>query len=169
MKKIIIIVMALCILVGGVGGYAYAQTTHQSVQGSKIVGFAPYDTSANGLQEFDAIFGYSNPDCKNSITIKQISIIRADGEVVYEIYPNTILEPHQTRVIMLSQCGIPVPPSLPDPDVGTTRFYTVEVSWYAKGMWLPLIGTVPVFQQSYDNPSDTTPTLSKTRTNMINY
>ena len=165
-KRIIIVLLAVGILIGGLSGYAYAATQHQVVKDNKIVGFAPYGTSENGQQVFDAVFVYSNPDCERNITIKQISIIRADGVVVYETYPDAPLEPHQTRIINLSNFGIPAPSSLPDQ--GTIRFYTVEISWQAKSRCLPLSGTVAVLQYS-DFDGDGIPTLSKTRINMFNY
>ena len=162
--------MGLCIILGGPGGYAYA-IDHQAIKSSKLVSFAPYGTSGDGLQKFDAIFGYTNPDCTKPIAIEQISIIRADGVVVYEAYPNNALQPHQTRIMQLSdsQYSIPIPPPTPGFPAGhTVRFYTVEISYSAKGNTLPLTGTAAVFQYSKSSPTDTNPALSKTRTNMIN-
>lgn len=168
MKRIFIILVAACLMVSGLNGYVYA-IDHQKVNDSKVISFAPYGTSGDELQEWDAVFGWMNPDCNNAITIKQISIIRADGVVVKETYPNTELQPHQTRILTLSNSDIPAPTKLPNyPETHTVRFYTVEISYSAKGKTLPLVGTVAIFQYSYDDEFDDTPVISKTRTNMIN-
>ncbi|MFC1903025.1 hypothetical protein ACFLX4_03055 [Chloroflexota bacterium] len=163
MKKIIILLMAASLIAGGLGGYVYAATNHEPINGNKLVGFAPYGTSGDELQEFDAIFGWTNPDCSSNITIEQISIIRGDGTPVYEDNNPTTLGPHQLNIIQLSSITMD-----PAHSPNTVRFYTLEISWSAKGKCSPLVGTVAVFQHSKSSSTDTNPELSKTRTNMIN-
>ena len=165
MKKIIVIVLAVMVLTGGLGGFAYAQVQHEPMTGSKLIGIGRVGTFQEGATThiFRSRFAFTNPDCVSEITIDRISIIKADGTVIYEgpllrqvvgggevvnsfPWPNP-LGPHQSRFIVLS-LYFPDPGD-PDHDWMSKQEalsqehngYTVEIFWTKSNRrGLPLIG-----------------------------
>lgn len=163
MKKIIAIVIAVVMVVAGLGGFAYAQTAHQPMTGQKLVGWGQFGGLSGTIQRWMRFY-ITNPDCVNEITIEQISIIRDDGTVIYEgpflivaLDPNTgwpisrtpltePLKPHQGISFVLG-------PLMKDPATGQwlngeqirnleIHEYTVEVFWSGSKKGSPLIGEV---------------------------
>lgn len=106
MRKLIIVILLVTVLIfGGLGGFAYAQVNgHEPMTGHKLISWGEMGTLPSGDQvSFFAWF--TNPDCVSDITIDRISIIRSDGEVIFEGKPSE-----------LPPFGPPVPPP-PFPDV----------------------------------------------------
>ncbi len=147
-KTVFLIVIALVLIAGAVGGFAYAQSqpAHEPVLGQKLVGCGGlsvfYEVDQDTLQY--SRFLITNPDCIGNATNIQICII-SDNGTVYEgklISPLTEptevtwLGPHQSGVIDLVSCVY----------TGTNLLelqaaaYTVEVTWTGAKGALPLIG-----------------------------
>ena len=150
MKKIIVMLLALVLLVvGGLGGIAYAQNnSHQPMTGQKLVGMG--GCSVDGDAFFEGILTFTNPDCVSEITIEQLSIIKEDGTVIHEgelldrygdPLPMT-LGPHEGGIIVLRDYvawhyGLE-PWAFRDFSPGG---YTVEIFWSGSHQQgLPLIG-----------------------------
>jgi hypothetical protein len=148
MKRIVFLVIAVVLIAGAVGGFAYAQSqpAHEPVMGQKLIGcgalsvFYEVDQDTLGYSRFLI----TNPDCIGNATNIQICII-SDNGTVYEgklISPLTEptevtwLGPHQCGVIDLISCVY----------TGTNLLelqaaaYTVEVTWTGAKGALPLIG-----------------------------
>jgi hypothetical protein len=90
-KKIAVVLVLIAALVGaGIGGLVYAAGLHQPTTGNRLSGTAAFGiavTSENqGTQVVveNPVFMVTNTDCLNSVTIEQLSIVRADGLVIYE-------------------------------------------------------------------------------------
>lgn len=150
MKKIIGIVLAVVLIAGGLGGFVYAQATHEPMTGQKLVGwggYAEWETDVI-LNHSDAYILLTNPDGVSEIAIDRISVFTYDGILVYEgplrvkvngnwgEYTGT-MTPHQTLETVLSFYDLPALVREVD------MIYTVEIFWSQtdeKG--LPLIGWV---------------------------
>ena len=164
MKKLIYILLAVVLLVSaGIGSFAQAQTNHQPMSGQKLIGYGPYGYAPEDESEiYYTLFTITNPDCGNDIIIDRISIIHANGTIVYDGQPfsSSAITPHGVRLLRLADyLGS-------SPDNTECRFYTVEISWSSRGKCLPLIGHVVVFQKNLFG--DGTYNLSKTRVAMNN-
>jgi len=163
MKRILLIIAMVCLLSITLAGVAYAITGHAPVVGTKLVGYGPIGTEASGDTCYYTIFTVTNPDCSNSISLGQLSVVRADGTVLYEgsfedALTSTVitsLEPHGVAMVRLVDYVEVTNP---------VRFCTVEVGFAARGKTLPLIGNVVVFQKDFFE--DGTYTLAKTRVAM---
>lgn len=88
-KKILLIVLVVCLVIGGIGGVIYANGEHEPMKGEKLVGLALMGTVPNrannlGKYEYYPIFQVTNPDCSSPITIKGLSIIKQDGTTMYQ-------------------------------------------------------------------------------------
>jgi len=167
MKKIVFLVIALVLIAGAVGGFAYAQgqITHQPMTGQKLVGWGPLGQDI-GTGDTPNRLNYgrlliTNPDCVSEITIDRISIMAGNSTVIYEgllLTPDqlelTILGPHQVAVIDLASYFIlqgyisdPTDPrSYPMPPATCT----VEVFWKGSKGGLPLTGWSWMATGTYD-------------------
>jgi len=113
MKKLIAVLLLVVLVAGGLGGFAYAQTNeHEPMIGQKLVGMGSVGTIPSGTRANFAV-SFTNPDCVSDITIERVSIIRDDGEVMFEgklsELPASppyvdVLEPHQVVGIFVSLC-----------------------------------------------------------------
>jgi len=152
MKKIIIaIVLALVLVAGGLGGFAYANNNlHEPMTGQKLVGIGAYCSfplEVNGAHDFiSSSFVITNPDCVSEIMIDCISVFDTWGELIYEgdLLPlsdgtpqSGLMKPHESRSIQLEEYI---------PEEYTTEseaelLFTVEIFW-TKSRWrgLPLTG-----------------------------
>lgn len=165
MKKIIAIVLAVVLVGGGFGGFAYAQSQHELMTGQKLIGLGGHGTVdiPGAHLFFTSHFSITNPDCVSEITIKRISIIREDGMLIYEgpllrqevvgvevvesIPLTEPMKPHQREIVAVQYY-------FPDPDDPDHEWmnrdeanalpadaYTLEIFWtksHRRG--LPLIG-----------------------------
>ncbi len=160
MKKLIAIVLAVVLVAGGLGGFAYAQvnSSHVPMTGQKLVGHGAYGVfppEEDGTYlEVAGSFTVTNPDCVSEITIDRISIFDFDGIVIYEgdlfevdweggepvvTYWTEPLKPHEQRWIEVDSTMI----YLRDQDYweGDHIFFTVEIFWsWTDKQGLPLIG-----------------------------
>ena len=86
MKKVIFIVLASVLIVGGLGGFVYAQGEHEPMTGLKLVGMGRLGTELQigGKAIYLTRFAFNNPDCVSEITLRQISIFDPAGSVIYE-------------------------------------------------------------------------------------
>jgi hypothetical protein len=167
-KKLGFIILAVVLVSISIGGYALSASIHQPITQQKLLGYGPYGYNPTNEDEiFYSLFTITNPDCKNSITVDQIGIIRADGSCIFE-YPgdtvqwtSTTIDPHGVRLIAL---GDYIGTAPGDNEV---MFYTVEVSWSSRGKCLPLIGNQVIFQRNYFD--DSIFTMSKTRVEMVGF
>ena len=136
MKKVIVIMLALIALVlAGFAGFAYASAEHQALKGQKLLGIGGQGTGENpmGLETiYNTVFHITNPDCKKTITIDRVCIIKKDGSVIYDSlaeplpWPET-MEPHRIY-------GLPLGGYIPEEtDLAS---YTVEITWSGKGLSL---------------------------------
>ncbi len=165
MKKVIAILLAVVLVVGGLGAFAYAQGTHEPMKGDKLIGIGSLGSKFLHAEIYNGFwtgFSLTNPDGVSEITIERISIIRGDSTVIYEgpllhqkvvdnevveSIPITTLKPHEIHHISL-QWYMPDPDDLDHewmngfsearllPLVG----YTVEIFWTAPKKGLLLIG-----------------------------
>lgn len=85
MKKLIGVILALLLFAGGLGGVVYAQGTHEPMVGQKLVGSEACGKATGIL--FYTMFILTNPDCVSQITVDRVSVIGADGTVIYEGTP----------------------------------------------------------------------------------
>ncbi|MFC1920007.1 hypothetical protein ACFLWX_04370 [Chloroflexota bacterium] len=142
MKRIIAtIILVTVLLVGGVGGYAYAEVAHPPMEGDKLLGIFTHGTvtltQVGDEIRYTSWFTITNPDCTSSITIDRVSIIRSDGTVIYDSSTDGLptgwlsysILPHEIRLLSMGQ-HIPIEEAL--------AHYTLEVSWHGKGS--PLMG-----------------------------
>lgn len=171
MKRVLILLLVVVMVAGVVGGtVAYGAGSHDDVKGDKLIGNARLGGNTvppnPDFVAMTGIFDITNPDCKKSAMIEQLSILDKAGNVVYEgpfleripqitpgiyciINPDsptstvvTELSPHQTVTVHLSLF-------MPDGQGGflphsQTMFlcptmYTVEVEYKTSG--LPLVGS----------------------------
>ena len=139
MRKLVAIIIAVIVTIGGISGFAYAQT-HEPIEGQKLIGYGPHGKNQLNLTHV-TLFHLTNPDCKREITIDKISVIDRDGNEYPVVLPNPTLQPHGVRVVGL-QGVLGVAPE--DQDVS---FYTLEVTWSAPNKSLPLIGHVVGIQR----------------------
>ena len=168
MKKFIIVILAVVILVGGLGGYAYAQIDHQPMKGQKLIGTTEQGTFVTWTTHlYWGAFKLINPDCVGEITIERIALIRGDGTVIYEgpllelvrdettgevvqeIPITEPMKPHSVHVIVLNI--FMKDPDAPDPDRWLTvpeanelplASYTLEVTWTADKKCLSPLGQI---------------------------
>lgn len=159
-KKIIGVLLAVVLVASGLGSLAYAQVNgHEPMTGQKLVGMGEIGTLGDIAQVFFSVW-FTNPDCVSQITIDRASIIRGDGEAIFEgklselpFDFGDVLKPHQTIHIPLFLC-------MPDGSGGWLSpgealalphtNYTVEIFYSVsqKG-GLPLIGRI---DQSVGSP-----------------
>ena len=149
MKKIVLLVTAIVLIAGAVGGFAYAQseTEHQPLVGQKLIGFGGLSVFYN--VEHDTVlysrFLITNPDCVGNAINISIRIISDNGTVysgklmspLTSPLEVTALGPHQSGVVDLVMCVVPEGTNLHEFEAAA---YTVEVSWTATKAALPLIG-----------------------------
>lgn len=137
-KRVIAIVLAAALVVGGLGGFAYAQSFEHPMTGQKLVGQGvcvewtfPGETDENHA---DTAFFLTNPDCVSEITVDHIFVFAYDGTVLYEgplrVKVNDEwgeytgpLKPHETIQTSLSYYD------LPEITDEVEMWYTVEVPW----------------------------------------
>jgi len=142
MKKVIAIMLAVVLVAGGLGSFAYASNnSHQPMTGQKLVGYGACgeaffeDIGETGTVQ--TVFFFINPDCVSEITIDRVSIFDLYGEVLHEVVPvgdDAILEPHEISAVELHDYLNPEGPLMP---------VTVEIFWtksHKKG--LPLTGWI---------------------------
>ena len=147
MKRFIILVLAVVLLAGGVGGYAYAQTTHEPVVGEKLIGWGALGVDEGFNRTFYTRFVITNPDCVSEVKNIEIRITEDNGTTEYPgklINPSTssqltTLGPHESGVIDLASCVVPSE-DVADPRKWERGPYTVEVSWTGTKGGLPLTG-----------------------------
>lgn len=143
-KKILLIVLVVCLVLGGVGGVVYANLEHEPVLGDKLVGVCwagTMDHPELGDYQLYPYFRITNPNCDSDIEDIHVSIIRGDGFSVYEgelnIYgsdPTSVMVPHQTTMTTLAQY---IPWELfSEPPI----MYSIEISFEAAPDAAPLIG-----------------------------
>jgi hypothetical protein len=111
MKKIVLVLVAVLLCFVTIGGYAYAQTTHNLMGGNKILGFDYffdnnqaewYDPVPGEIPGYDPDYdppayisgGYRdqmlpnfiliNPNCDITITINQVSVLVNNGTLLDE-------------------------------------------------------------------------------------
>ena len=150
MKKIIIaVVLAVVLIAGGLGSFAYAQGTHEPMTGQKLVGWGGAGL-APGNRAWIATTNFSliNPDCVSGITIERVCVFKADGTLIYEGPPlvelqgtewTLPLEPHQSIDMLLT--SFVVEEGTVDPlDFPDFASYTIEVFWTGPKGGLPLTG-----------------------------
>ena len=166
-KTIIAVVLAVVLLAGGLGGFAYAQSnSHVPMTGQKLVGYGRLGLQPDGMWLSGSWFNITNPDCVSEITIERISLIRRDGtviyegpllrlvrdengEVEYEIPITESMKPHQIWG------GLALGRFMKDPEASnpdrwlrveetrnlTLNHYTLEIFWsWSDKKGLPLIG-----------------------------
>ena len=163
MKKLLLVVTFVCVLSVVLGSSVYAATSHQQMKGTKLIGYGPMGLAYGGDTQFYSSFTITNPNCTKSITINRLSIVQANGTVIYE-GPFVEGGPLGTDVVSLQPHGVVMVElsdwvSLLDP----MRFFTVEVGFRSVGA-LPLIGHSIVWQKEFF--ADGTYTLAKTRVAM---
>jgi len=150
-KRIIAVMLAVVLVVGGLGGFAYASNTeHEPMTGQKLVGWGIYTMQLldDGTYRDDGVvFSFTNPDCVSEITIDRVFMFGLDGNVIYDSaedgwFDNGLpwtepMKPHETRFIGLPSClrepGAKIEPIPP-------TFVTVEIFWSGAKDGLPLIG-----------------------------
>lgn len=162
MKKLIGIVLAVVLVAGGLGGFAYANNnSHEAATGQKLIGTGVVGKAETAGSIFynHVTFRITNPDCVEDITITQMSIISGNGTAIYEgpcvrtvpdgdgemvpVVMDRPMEPHEVWTIALVWC-------MPDGDGGwldrvtavtqPAHSYTLELAWEAKGSCCPLTG-----------------------------
>ncbi len=158
MKKLTIILAAVVLLASGVGGYAFAQTTHQPIVGQKLVGWGVFGNASGAVPGtiVNTIFAITNPDCLSEITINRISVFEDDGTLIYEGalkdaqgFPlSATLAPHQSIDTQLAFYLLPLPNDLREFPLGGA--YTVEVSWTGGKGGLSLTGWTYLMTLTFD-------------------
>lgn len=88
-KKIMLIALIVCLVIGGIGGVIYANGDHAPIIGDKLVGYGGFGHFPIGnydnYSETAISFTLVNPDCVATIGIEQISLINTNtGVVIYE-------------------------------------------------------------------------------------
>ena len=86
-KKIFLIILVVCLVLGGIGGAIYANVVHTPMTGNKLVGTFFMGTMGNdelGSYANRSHFVITNPDCENIITINEMSVLAEDGTVIYQ-------------------------------------------------------------------------------------
>ena len=164
MKKLIIVLLAVVLVAGGLGGFVYAKDN--SLTGQKLVGYGFYDEhyleELGGTLHLHTLFVFTNPDGVSEITIDRVSIFAFDGTVLEEWVPvgeDAILEPHEVGGVELHD------------HIGFQDFLmpvTVEIFWTAsdeKG--LPLIGWAQTGHSLFDEDENLIQG-SATETQMVN-
>ncbi len=158
-KRIIAILLAVVLVAGGLGGFAYAQVNgHEPMTGQKLVGHGAYGVfppEEDGTYlEVAGSVTVTNPDCVSKITIDRISIFDFEGIVIYEgdlfsvdwvdeepvvTYWTEPLKPHEQRWIEVDSTMV----YLRDQGrwEGDHIFFTVEIFWrWTDKEGLPLTG-----------------------------
>jgi len=154
MKKVIAIVLAAVLVVGGVGSFAYANSSlhDEAMTGQKLVGsgaYCSFPLEVNGTRDFiGSSFAITNPDCVSQITIDRVSIFDTWGELIYEgdLLPlsdgtpqSGLMKPHETRGIQLAEY---IPEDYTTVSEAELTF-TVEIFWTRSDEeGLPLTGWV---------------------------
>lgn len=172
MKKIPLVLSLVLLITAGIGCYAYAETTHSPINGSKIVGFAYFGGNS---PSYSPVFSFINPNCAITITINQISIVSQDGSFVLDATPDSPLEgyyfealgPHKAGSVAFGKALTGNFEELSD--IGeNAKLFTVEVGYSsdsAKGTKpLPLQGVVDTALIDSDGRI-----ISINRANMVNY
>ena len=140
MKKIIAIVLAVVLVVGGLGGLAYAQSnSHEPMTGQKLVGYGFFgmlelEEPDDATCDLHTLFVFTNPDCVSEIMIDRVSIFAFDGTVLDTVLyedPLKVLEPHEVDGVELHDYIDPQDPLMP---------VTVEIFWTGARKGLPLTG-----------------------------
>lgn len=160
MKKILLALALVCIVLVAASGGAYA-VDHQVVRGNKLLGTGQFGvvayTDESGAHAVVSITNFiiTNTACRDSVTIKQLSILDSMGNVVYEgplykVVPEVvsgwtvdfanpdytavdIIGPHQTISIPLMYMFPEDSPDgwedWPDSVQRIAQIYTLEVVW----------------------------------------
>ena len=143
MRKVMIaIVLAVVLVAGGLGGFAYAQNNpRQPMTGEKLVGYGFYGEhyieEIGRTVQLHTMFVFTNPDCVNEITIDGVFILNWDGAVLYEGYllgftEPVIIKPHEVNSVELHDYIDPQELLMP---------VTVEIFWAgSQKSGLPLTG-----------------------------
>ncbi len=149
MKRIFIVLLAVVLVAGGLGGFVYAKDN--SLTGQKLVGYGFYDE--HYLEEIGrtlhlhTLFVFTNPDSVSEITIDRVSIFAHDGTVLEEWVPegeDAILEPHEVGAVELhdhiefQDLLMPV---------------TVEIFWSGAKQGLPITGWAQTGQSLFEEGS----------------
>ena len=138
-KRIILIVLALALVIGGVaGGITYAQGEHQPNYGNKLVGTLTfgYTMEPQGNLTFGGHFVITNSDCLHDIIMTRLAVLDSLGDVIVEGPPGdfpswpVFLGPHMSLFIPVED--LPLGPEL--------EVITIEIAWEAKKGTLPLTG-----------------------------
>lgn len=102
-KKIVISLLVVVLVLAGLAGGVYAGGPHEAEWGNKLVGMGWMGTWTPvpyGKDYIHSVFSFANPDPVNSIEITKVSIIRADGTVVYEgPYIQVGVPPGETELV----------------------------------------------------------------------
>lgn len=143
-KKIILVMLALALVIGGVaGGVAYAQIDHNSPKGSKLTGLGLYGLGADPSEATEDLVGgffwgtefrITNPNCYKTLYLMYVSITDADGNVCLQGTPDLWglpkeIGPHDILFFELELPGGP-PPIIGD--AGIPHAYTVELTWQGR-------------------------------------
>jgi len=120
-RKILLILLVVCLVLGGIGGAIYAKGEKTPIVGDKLVGQASVGSNTyldRGSWRCVGWFDFMNPDSEEIITIKEVRVQTQDGTVIYQgpfvpVYdadpPNrdwrrkvvTTLYPHETARLLL--------------------------------------------------------------------
>ena len=163
-KRIIAIMLAVVLIAGGLGGFAYTQVNgHVPMTGQKLVGQGVYAewTYPDGTDaKVETGFMLTNPDGVSEITIERISVFAYDGTVVYEgslrvkvaddewgVYIGP-LKPHETLQTGLEYYD------LPELTQELEMWYTVEIFWSGAKDGLPLTGWAGTVQVKRDDTGE---------------
>jgi hypothetical protein len=161
-KKILLMVLVVCLVLGGISGVIYANSEHEYLQGNKLVGHVWAGALVNESERYSFIpyFHISNLDCSKDITINQLSVIASytddDGELITEkIYEGSLIDfhikssgergnaiintlaPHQSFVLDL---GVYLGEYAEWRENNPRYYYTVEIFWESEGAAIPLTG-----------------------------
>ena len=168
MKKIIAMSAALVLLtLGGLGAFAYAQSTqHEAAAGQKLVGWGPVGVALGAEPSISvSLFNLTNPDCINTIRVDRISVFKDDGTVIYEGPPIVggpgealteladPLQPHQSVIIFLPLYVIAYELGISPLDLNNIQplpvevwpgsaYYSAEIFWTGARNGLPLTGWI---------------------------
>ena len=150
MKRIIAVMLAVVLVVGGLGGFVYAQdNSHEPMTGQKLVGsgvFAEWTYPDGPNAKMGTGFLITNHDCVSEITIDRIFVFAFDGTVVYEgplrvkidhawEEHTGLVKPHETLQTSLEYYD------LPEITGELEMIYTVEIFWrWTNKEGLPLTG-----------------------------
>jgi hypothetical protein len=161
-KRLLLSLVIASLILGGLSGIVYAVGEHKPMHGEKLLGIGPLGTQPSTGVTYNTLFLFTNPDDSEDITIERLSVIRGDGEPVYEgplvrgFGENRVIistmAPHEIMGINLRQLmwtGGGEPDNVVDPDnwmsiddamAQRIWTYTVEIAWEAEGSVTPLTG-----------------------------